>query len=95
MSQVIFSSVALQDLERLRKFLQPNKYVIRQASARIKKAIQLLEENPRMGRKVEEMGQEYRELIINFGDSGYIALYHFDGRNVTILALRHQREVDY
>jgi plasmid stabilization system protein ParE len=74
MPQVIFSSVALQDLERLRKFLQPNKYVIR---------------------KVEEMGQEYRELIINFGDSGYIALYHFDGRNVTILALRHQREVDY
>jgi plasmid stabilization system protein ParE len=95
MPQVIFSSSALRDLERLRKFLQPNKYVIRQASARIKKAIQLLEENPCMGRKVEEMGPEYREFIISFGNSGYVVLYHFDDGNVTILALRHQREIDY
>lgn len=38
---------------------------------------------------------EYRELLIDFGDSGYIALYRHVGDQVTVLALRHQREAGY
>jgi hypothetical protein len=38
---------------------------------------------------------DYREWSINFGDSGYIARYRFDGEVVTILALRHQKEIGY
>ena len=37
-----------------------------------------------------------RELLIAFGNSGYIALFEVeDAATVTILAVRHQREDDY
>ncbi|MEO7010452.1 MAG: type II toxin-antitoxin system RelE/ParE family toxin [Caldimonas sp.] len=37
-----------------------------------------------------------RELLIPFGNSGYVALFEIDGAaTVTILAVRHQREDDY
>lgn len=38
-----------------------------------------------------------RELIIGFGDSGYVALYRFvrEDDAVYILAFRHQREAGY
>ena len=39
------------------------------------------------------MDPEYRELLIDFGDSGYIVLYRYEAELVTVLALRHQKEV--
>lgn len=37
-----------------------------------------------------------RELVIPFGRSGYVALFEIeDSANVTIVAVRHQRERDY
>jgi plasmid stabilization system protein ParE len=49
---------------------------------------------PMIGRHVEE---GLRELNIEFGRSGYFALYDFDQDidTVVILAIRHQREKDY
>jgi hypothetical protein len=41
------------------------------------------------------MEPQYRELLIDFGDSGYVTRYRFDGEVVTILAMRHQKEVGY
>ena len=38
------------------------------------------------------MAPEFREWLISFGDSGYVALYRFDGEEAVILAIRHQRE---
>ncbi len=38
---------------------------------------------------------EYRDLLIDFGDSGYVALYRHAAGQVTVLALRHQREAGY
>ena len=38
---------------------------------------------------------EHRELRIDFGDSGYVALYRYADSQVTVLALRHQREAGY
>ena len=40
---------------------------------------------------------ELRELIISFGDSGYVALYHYERKTdtVLILAFRHQSEAGY
>ena len=48
-----------------------------------------------MGRPVKDMDDEFRDWIIVFGDSGYVALYRVDRKSVTILALRHQREVGF
>lgn len=51
---------------------------------------------PNTGRRIEQDGQTFRELLIPFGGTGYLALYQLakDG-DVQILAIRHQREDDY
>lgn len=67
----------------------------KRAAVAITKTIQLLAQHPQIGRPTEEMDIEYRELLIDFGDSGYLALYRFDGDTAVILALRHQREAGY
>jgi hypothetical protein len=38
-----------------------------------------------------------RELLIPFGDSGYVALYRYDSEEdaVYVLAFRHQKEAGY
>ena len=37
-----------------------------------------------------------RELIINFGANGYVALFEIENsQTVTLLAIRHQREEDF
>ena len=96
MPQVKFALAALGDLERLREFLRPrNSAAAKRAAVAITKAIQLLGQHPQIGRPAEEMDIEYRELPIDFGDSGYIALYRYEGDLVTVLSLRHQKEVGY
>jgi len=97
MPQVRFAPTALRDLERLRDFLRPKSLdVATRAAIAIKKAVQALGQHPNIGRPVETLEAEYRELLIEFGDSGYIALYRYDdGDFLTVLAIRHQKEVGY
>ena len=56
----------------------------------------LLETEPKIGRPFDD-APELRELIIPFGDSGYVVLYHFDVTvdSILILAFRHQKEAGY
>lgn len=42
----------------------------------------MLEQQPEIGRPVEEMEAAYRELTIEFGGSGYVALYRYDGGDI-------------
>lgn len=98
-ARVRFAPAALRDLERLREFLHsksPQAAV--RAAAAITTAIKRLEQHPQMGRLVEDMPPEYRELPIDFGASGYVALYRYDASKeklLTVLAVRHQREAGY
>ncbi len=55
----------------------------------------MLAQHPEIGRPAEDMEPEYREWLIDFGDSGYVALYRYDGETVLIVAVRHQREAGY
>lgn len=43
------------------------------------------------------MEGELRELVISYGQTGYIALYRFvvSRQQVRILAIRHQRELGF
>jgi plasmid stabilization system protein ParE len=96
MPRVELASSALHDLQRLRELFRPkNPAAARRAGAAIIKVIQLLATHPKIGRPVEEMEIEYRELVIDFGDSGYIALYRYVGDVVTVLSFRHQKEAGY
>ena len=96
MPQVIYASGAVRDLQRLREFLQPkNPLAAKRAAESIIKAVQVLGLQPQIGRPVDDMPEDYREWPIDFGDSGYVVRYRFDGERVTILAVRHQKEVGY
>ena len=56
----------------------------------------LLETEPEIGRPFDDL-PELRELIIPFGDSGYVAIYHHEIKSdsVYVLAFRHQKEAGY
>lgn len=96
MPRLILAPNALADLVRLREFLQPkNPAAAKRAAEAIKRQLQILIQQPGIGRPVPDLPPEFRELVIDFGDSGYIARYHVGPYLVTVLAIRHQREVGY
>ena len=96
MPSVIFAAGALRDLARLRAFLQhKNPIASQRAAATIIQSVQILEQHPQIGRPVDDMEPEYRELIIGFGHYEYVVLYHLDGDEVIVVAIRHQLEAGY
>lgn len=96
MPQVRFSPPAIRDLERLREFLRPKSPIAaKRAGEAIVKAVQVLGLQPKLGRPIEDMPDEFREWVIDFGDSGYVARYRIDPDAITILAVRHQKEVGF
>lgn len=83
-------------MQRLRDFLRPkNADAARRAGEAIRQGVKALGAHPRMGRMVDDLPEQFREWLIDFGDSGYVARYRVDDDAVTILAIRHQREVGY
>jgi len=87
---------ALQDVQRAYRFLaEKNVDAARRAAKTIREGVKILANQPEIGRPVEEMDPEYREWLIDFGDSGYIALYRYDGSVAVILAVRHQKEAGF
>lgn len=96
MPSVKFAVGALRDLERLRAFLQhKNPIASQRAAATIIQSVQILEQHPQIGRPVEDMEPEYRELIIGFGHYGYVTLYRMEADAVIVVAIRHQLEAGY
>jgi plasmid stabilization system protein ParE len=96
MPQVVFADAAIRDLQRLREFLRPkNEDAARRAGEAILQGVKLLGSHPYVGRLVDDLPEEFREWLIDFGDSGYIARYRVEAENVTILAIRHQREAGF
>lgn len=66
------------------------------ARAAIAQAIELLRNFPFACHKALPDNPFLRELIIEFGHAGYVALYEIeDAHTVTVLAVRHQREDDF
>ena len=93
---LIWAPAALRDVQRLYRFLAPkNADAARRAVKTIRESVQILALQPGVGRPAQDMEPEYREWPINFGHSGYVALYHFDGQTILIVAVRHQKELDY
>jgi plasmid stabilization system protein ParE len=94
--RLIWTPHALADVQRLHHFLRAKDAdAAGRAVAAIRASVQILAQHPRIGRPVEDMEPEYREKPIDFGNSGYVALNRLDGEQVTILAVRHQREAGY
>ncbi|WP_339115669.1 type II toxin-antitoxin system RelE/ParE family toxin [Thioclava sp. GXIMD2076] len=96
MSQVRFAPAAIRDLQRIRDFLRPkNPDAARRAGEAIRQGVKILGAHPHLGRMVDDLPEEFREWLIDFGDSGYVARYRIDEDAVTILVIRHQREAGH
>jgi len=103
MTQVVLSERARLDLMRLADFLaEQDPAAALVTTDLIVEALELLQRHPRVGRRITASGKSnavanMRELVIQRGRSGYLALYRVDARDQTaeILAIRHQRESGY
>ena len=96
MPQLIWLPQALLDVQRLYRFLAlKNQDAAKRAVTAIRQDVKVLSLQPGMGRPVPDMDDEFRDWIIDFGDSGYIARYRLDAQYVIILAVRHQKEVGF
>lgn len=97
MPHVIVTAGAAEGLERCRQFFATKApEAARRAGQAIERQLRLLETAPDIGRPFPEM-PELRELVIAFGDSGYVALYRHEptADAVYVLAFRHQKEAGY
>jgi plasmid stabilization system protein ParE len=93
MPRLKWSPNGLRDVARLHDFLAAkNRDAAKRAVKAIRRAVKLMGKFPEMGRPVEELPEEFREWVIEFGSGAYVALYHYDGKEVVILAVRHGRE---
>ncbi|MDP1698590.1 MAG: type II toxin-antitoxin system RelE/ParE family toxin [Xanthomonadaceae bacterium] len=96
MPRLIWSPPALLDVARLHRYLaSKNRAATIRAIKSLRQGVKLLEQHPEAGRPAEGHPTEFREWPMDFGNSGYVALYRLDGQRVVILAVRHAREFDY
>ncbi len=99
MPQINITRRAWNDFIRLRAFIEEkNPRAARRAAERITTAIDQLAAFPLLGRPCQEhLPADFRELLIGFGNDGYVALYRVDAAadTVTLVAIRHQREAGF
>ena len=95
--QVRFASAAADDLQRLSDFLaEQDLSAAERAREAIGQAINMLQNFPFSCRKAALDNPFLRELVISFGNAGYVALFEVENADtVTVLAIRHQREDDF
>jgi plasmid stabilization system protein ParE len=96
MPPVKWTQQSLRDVGRLDDFLAPkSRSAAQRAIQTLRQGVKLLGKHPEIGRPVEEMPEEFREWMMEFGSGAYVALYRYDGKEVVILAIRHGREAGY
>ena len=96
--KVRLTAEAIEDLDRLYDFLvERDQGAAERALTAIERALALLAYSPFSCRKaLLQKNPRWREILIPFGHSGYVALFEVDdGQSVTVTAVRHQREEDY
>ncbi len=96
MPRLTWSPTALLDAQRLYRFLAPkNLDAAVRAVGAIRQGVKLLEHQSGLGRPIEDMDDEFRDWIIDFGGSGYVVRYRVTADTITILGVRHQKEAGF
>jgi len=89
--KLVWSPAARRDLIRLREFIEPhNPAAARRAAAVLRKAANLVQEQPGIGRQIA--GREDRELSVPFGQRGYLLRYRLHEDTIVILRIWHGLE---
>jgi plasmid stabilization system protein ParE len=93
MPELMWAPQALRDIQRLHAFLAPkNPLAASRAVREIRQGVKLLGQHPEAGRPVEGLAIEFRQWPMDFGNSGYVAVYRYDGQKVLIVSVRHAQE---
>lgn len=88
--RLIWLEEAVEDMARLRRFLEPNNPRAAQRAAHtILDGAKIFRQHPEAG---VPMGDGRRELFLHFGSSGYVLRYRLDGDDVVIIRVWHGRE---
>lgn len=95
--RVRYTPAAREDLKRRYSvLLEHDLAAARRALTAIAKGVELLGDFPFTCRKVQADNPLLRELLVSFGNAGYVLLYEIeDEHTITVLAARHMREDDY
>jgi plasmid stabilization system protein ParE len=94
MPRLIWSPEALLDIQRLYRFIAPKNHAAAKRAVKcIRESVKVLSIQPTLGRPIEDLHDEFRDWIVDYGDSGYVVRYRVDQQHITLLAVRHQKEV--
>ncbi|HIH2654735.1 TPA: type II toxin-antitoxin system RelE/ParE family toxin [Burkholderia cenocepacia] len=95
--RVRYTRAAREDLVRMYRYLlERDVDAAARAVDAIEQGVAMLRMSPFTCRKVDHGNPFLRELIVSFGTSGYVLLFEIEAaEQITILAVRHQREDDY
>ncbi|MGD0961670.1 MAG: type II toxin-antitoxin system RelE/ParE family toxin [Methylomonas sp.] len=92
MSKVIWLPEALDDIRRLRRFLEDQSPTAAARAGHVPLAgAKRLASFPEIGQPMDD-GTYRRELFLPFGAGGYILRYIIDGRAVVIVRAWHTKE---
>ena len=90
--QVVWLDSAVNDLVRLREFIEKNNPIAaNKAAHKIIEVAKMLEEQPELGKPAKDL-PTYRDLNIKFGMRGYILRYRIYEDILYVVQLRHHRE---
>jgi plasmid stabilization system protein ParE len=95
MTRLVFAPQTAKDIKRLTEFiLDTDPVAAKETVTILVDGLSILKLHPLVGRTVEN---NYRELVISRGRTGYVALYAYDAiRDIAlIVAIRHQRECGF
>jgi plasmid stabilization system protein ParE len=90
--KILWLKSAVDDLVRLKKFIaDDNPIAAKKAATEIKRSVKTLIEFPMLGKPVEGL-MDYRDLMLNFGTSGYVLRYRLYENVIYIVHIKHCRE---
>lgn len=90
--ELIWEPGAVDDLSRLREFIQPhNSKAAANATRRIIESANLLLDNPYLGHPIDNM-PAFNKLFIPFGKNGYTLRYRIEDKKIVVLRIWHARE---
>lgn len=93
--RVRYAAAARDDLKRLYGFLvRRDIAAAERALEAITRAVDVLRDFPFTCRKVDDANPFLRELVISFGDSGYVALFEIEGDPEVAQEQGHANEQD-
>jgi plasmid stabilization system protein ParE len=96
MPHIRFSQNAVDDLDRLREFLESKSpEAWDRAKSAIKTEIGSLSTRAGVHKRAPDRTEQH-DMLVKFGSRGYTVRYHYaQGADVTILHIKHQREQDF